>query len=83
MSKKNVLDFINMKMKEEKIAFLTSYDFLTTSLAERSGIDILLLGDSLGMCVYGYEGTLPAPMEQTACPFSGCTEGSAKHLRDR
>lgn len=72
-----------MKMKEEKITFLTSYDFLTTSLGERLGIDMLLIGDSLGMCVYGYEGTLPAPIEQTDCPFSGCTERSAKHLRDR
>lgn len=64
MKKKNVLDFIEMKIKKEKISFLTAYDFVIAKLAEDSGIDMLLVGDSLGMCVYGYEGTLPVTMEQ-------------------
>jgi len=62
--KKTILDFIEMKKRREKITFLTSYDFPTAMLAERSGMDMLLIGDSLGMCVYGYEGTLPVTMEQ-------------------
>jgi len=54
------------KMKEtgEKIAWLTAYDFPTAAFAEAAGLDMLLVGDSLGMCVYGYEGTVPVTMDQ-------------------
>src|SRR5512136_3217317 len=64
MSKKTVFDFREMKEEGHKIVFLTSYDYPTAVIAERSGIDMLLVGDSLGMCVYGYEGTIPVTMEQ-------------------
>ena len=64
MKKKTVMDFIEMKRGGNKICFLTSYDYPTAVLAEQSGIDMLLVGDSLGMCVYGYEGTLPVTMQQ-------------------
>jgi 3-methyl-2-oxobutanoate hydroxymethyltransferase len=63
--KKNVLDFQRMKEKGEKITWLTSYDFPTAQFAEKAGIDMLLVGDSMGMCVYGYtSGTLPVTMDQ-------------------
>jgi len=65
MSKKKMLpDFYAMKREGKKIAFLTSYDFPTAQFAEAAGLDMLLVGDSLGMCVYGYEGTVPVTMEQ-------------------
>lgn len=64
MPKKTIWEFLEMKRKRERIAFLTSYDYPTALLAERSGIDMILVGDSLGMCVYGYEGTIPVTMEQ-------------------
>jgi 3-methyl-2-oxobutanoate hydroxymethyltransferase len=53
-----------MKRDAAKIAFLTAYDFPTAQFAEQAGIDMLLVGDSLGMCVYGYEGTIPVVMDQ-------------------
>ncbi len=62
--KKTRFDFLRMKEKGEKIVFLTSYDYPTASLAERAGVEMLLVGDSLGMCVYGYSGTIPVTMEQ-------------------
>jgi len=62
--KKNRFDFQKMKESGEKIVFLTSYDFPTASFAEKAGVDMLLVGDSLGMCVYGYSGTVPVTMEQ-------------------
>jgi 3-methyl-2-oxobutanoate hydroxymethyltransferase len=63
--KKSVLDFQEMKRLGEKVAWLTSYDFPTAQFAEKSGIDMLLVGDSMGMCVYGYPGgTLPVTMDQ-------------------
>jgi 3-methyl-2-oxobutanoate hydroxymethyltransferase len=62
--KKMVLDFMRMKQEGEKITFLTAYDYPTAQFAEAAGLDMLLVGDSLGMCVYGYEGTVPVVMDQ-------------------
>ena len=63
--KKSVLDFQKMKQAGEKVAWLTSYDFPTAQFAERAGMDMILVGDSMGMCVYGYTGgTLPVTMDQ-------------------
>jgi len=54
------------KMKDagENVAWLTAYDYPTAQFAEAAGMDMLLVGDSLGMCVYGYEGTVPVTMDQ-------------------
>jgi 3-methyl-2-oxobutanoate hydroxymethyltransferase len=62
--KKMIHDFMNMKTQGEKITFLTAYDFPTAQFAEAAGLDMLLVGDSLGMCVYGYSSTVPVTMEQ-------------------
>jgi 3-methyl-2-oxobutanoate hydroxymethyltransferase len=62
--KKSVLDFLKMKREGEKIAFLTCYDYPTATFAEKAGLDMLLVGDSLGMVVYGYENTIPVTMDQ-------------------
>ncbi|MFC1882764.1 3-methyl-2-oxobutanoate hydroxymethyltransferase [Thermodesulfobacteriota bacterium] len=62
--KKSVLDFHEMKKRGEKITFLTAYDYPTAQFAEDAGLDMLLVGDSLGMCVYGYKGTIPVVMDQ-------------------
>ena len=53
-----------MKANEEKVAWLTAYDYPTAEFAEAAGMDMLLVGDSLGMCVYGYDGTVPVTMDQ-------------------
>ncbi|MBN2072115.1 MAG: 3-methyl-2-oxobutanoate hydroxymethyltransferase [Candidatus Krumholzibacteriota bacterium] len=55
-----------MKMKKtgDKIAAITSYDFLTTRLIDETGIDLILVGDSLGMVIMGYENTIPVTMEE-------------------
>jgi 3-methyl-2-oxobutanoate hydroxymethyltransferase len=62
--KKTLHDFQLMKKEARKITFLTSYDYPTATFAEAAGLDMLLVGDSLGMCVYGYEGTIPVVMDQ-------------------
>ncbi|MDF1591045.1 MAG: 3-methyl-2-oxobutanoate hydroxymethyltransferase [Desulfobacterales bacterium] len=62
--KKSVHDFLKMKQSGEKITFLTAYDYPTAQFAEAAGLDMLLVGDSLGMCVYGYKGTVPVVMDQ-------------------
>jgi 3-methyl-2-oxobutanoate hydroxymethyltransferase len=53
-----------MKREGRKITWLTAYDYPTARFAEEAGLDMLLVGDSLGMCVYGYEGTVPVTMDQ-------------------
>jgi 3-methyl-2-oxobutanoate hydroxymethyltransferase len=54
----------DMKKQGERIAVLTAYDYPTAHLLDQSGIDILLVGDSLGMVVLGYTSTLPVTMEE-------------------
>ena len=64
-TKKSVLDFQKMKKDGVKLTWLTSYDYPTAMFAEKAGVEMLLVGDSMGMCVYGYSaGTLPVTMDQ-------------------
>ena len=64
MPKKTVLNFFEMKKKGEKITYLTAYDFPMASFCEKAGIDMILVGDSAGMVVHGYKGTVPMTMDQ-------------------
>lgn len=50
-------DFLKMKANNEKIVMITSYDFPSAKQAEKSGVDMILVGDSLGMVVLGYDST--------------------------
>ncbi len=61
--RKTILDLVNMKKKGEKASWVTAYDFPTASFAEEAGVDMILVGDSLGMVVLGYQGTVPVTME--------------------
>jgi 3-methyl-2-oxobutanoate hydroxymethyltransferase len=58
------LDLQKMKAAGEQVVWITAYDFPTAQFAEQAGMDMLLVGDSLGMCVYGYSGTIPVTMDQ-------------------
>ncbi len=64
MAKKSILDFQEMKKKSEKIVGIVVYDFWNAKFAEVAEADWLLVGDSVGMSVYGYDGTIPVTMEQ-------------------
>ncbi|HRT71462.1 MAG TPA: 3-methyl-2-oxobutanoate hydroxymethyltransferase, partial [Syntrophales bacterium] len=52
-----------MKRKGEKITMLTAYDYPMAAALDEAGVDILLVGDSLGMVVLGYDSTLPVTMD--------------------
>lgn len=63
MAKKTVVDFREMRKQGEKIVFLTAYDHPTAMLEERAGVDMILVGDSVGMCLLGYDSTIPVTMD--------------------
>ena len=58
-----IRDIAGMKAKGEKIPTLTAYDYTTARLADEAGIPLILVGDSLGMVVLGYDSTIPVTME--------------------
>lgn len=62
-SKVTIETLINKKENNQKITMLTAYDYPLALLEEKAGIDIILVGDSLGMTVLGYDSTLPVDME--------------------
>jgi len=53
-----------MKQKGEKIAMLTAYDYVTAKMVDQVGVPLILVGDSLGMVMLGYESTIPVTMEE-------------------
>lgn len=67
-----------MKHRGENIAMLTAYDHVTAGLLDQSGIDILLVGDSLGNVVLGYETTVPVSLDDMIRHASAVQRGS-KH----
>lgn len=70
-----------MEMKnKQKISVLTSYDYTTASLCDEAGIDILLVGDSAGMIMLGYENTIPVTMEQMCLFTIGVNAGRKNSL---
>jgi 3-methyl-2-oxobutanoate hydroxymethyltransferase len=62
--KKTRFDLQKMKESGQSAVWITAYDYWTASFAEQAGMDMILVGDSLGMCVYGYSGTVPVTMDQ-------------------
>lgn len=64
VKKITVPEIVNMKKQGEKITALTAYDVLMAQILDNSGIDIILVGDSAGMVMAGYENTLAVTMEE-------------------
>lgn len=75
---KSVQDIINMKKEKKKISVITSYDYTLASLCDKAGIDVLLVGDSAGMVMLGYENTIPVTMDQM-CMFTEAVSRARKN----
>jgi 3-methyl-2-oxobutanoate hydroxymethyltransferase len=69
-----------MKQRGERIAMLTAYDFPMARAVDAAGADILLVGDSLGMVVLGYDSTLPVTMEEMLHHTRAVARGAARGL---
>ncbi len=75
---KTIQDIIRMKKDEKKISVITSYDYTVASLCDKAGIDIMLVGDSAGMVMLGYDNTIPVTMEQM-CIFTESVSRARKN----
>jgi 3-methyl-2-oxobutanoate hydroxymethyltransferase len=64
MSNFTIHDFLNKKRDGKKITMLTAYDYPFARIVDEAGIDVILVGDSLGMVVQGLENTLPVTMDE-------------------
>jgi 3-methyl-2-oxobutanoate hydroxymethyltransferase len=73
-------DIAALKRGGEKIVMITAYDFTSAVIAERAGIPILLVGDSLGMVVYGHSTTLPVSVDDMVRHAASVVRGSSKAL---
>ena len=65
---KSVRDILSMK-NSKKITVITAYDYTTSQLCDKAGVDMLLVGDSAGMVMLGYDNTIPVTMDQM-CLFT-------------
>ena len=75
---KSVQDIVNMKKEKKKISVITSYDYTLASLCDKAGIDVMLVGDSAGMVMLGYENTIPVTMDQM-CLFTEAVNNARKN----
>jgi 3-methyl-2-oxobutanoate hydroxymethyltransferase len=78
--KKTVLDIQRMKEEGEKITVLTAYDYPFARLMSQAGIDVILVGDSVGSVVSGYDNTLPVTMEEMLYHTRAVVRGSGGAL---
>jgi 3-methyl-2-oxobutanoate hydroxymethyltransferase len=73
-----VRDLCNRKTGGPKIAMMTAYDATIARLLDRAGIDVILVGDSLGMVILGYETTLPVTMDDMVHHTRAVVRGAAR-----
>ena len=78
--KNTVSTFKEQKVKGDKITMLTAYDYSTAKLMDQAGINGILVGDSLGMVMLGYEDTLPVTMEDMIHHTRAVTRGAKDAL---
>ena len=76
MSRHTLTQLRQMKVSGEKIAVLTSYDASFSTILEEAGVDVILVGDSLGMVIQGQESTLPVTVDEMVYHTQNVVRGS-------
>ncbi len=78
--RKTILDIGQLKEQGEKITVLTAYDYPFAKLMDQAGIDMILVGDSVGSVVSGYENTLPVTLDEMIYHTRAVVRGSEQAL---
>jgi len=69
-----------MKQKKERIPMLTAYDYITAKMVDEAGVPLILVGDSLGMVMLGYESTIPVTIDEMLHHTKAVVRGAKKAL---
>ncbi len=80
MTRLNVAEIQEIKTNGEKAVMLTAYDYPSARIAEAAGVDMILVGDSLGMVVLGYESTIPVTIEDMLHHTKAVVRGTSRSL---
>ena len=72
----SVINVKDMKQRGEKIAMLTAYDYMTAKIIDEAGAPLILVGDSLGMVILGYDSTIPVTMDDMIHHTKAVVRGS-------
>ncbi len=80
MARITTTDIREMKKRGEKIVMMTAYDYPTARLVEEGGADVILVGDTLGMVVLGYDSTLPVTMDDMIHHTKAVVRGTQRAL---
>ena len=75
-----ITDIKAMKQKGEKIPMLTAYDYVTAKIVDEAGVPMILVGDSLGMVVLGYESTIPVTVDDMLHHTKAVARGAKRAL---
>ncbi|MGQ9546818.1 MAG: 3-methyl-2-oxobutanoate hydroxymethyltransferase [Dehalococcoidia bacterium] len=75
-----ITEIKEMKQRKEKIAMLTAYDYVTAKIVDEAGVPLILVGDSLGMVMLGYESTIPVTMQEMIHHTKAVVRGAKKAL---
>ena len=75
-----ILDFLEFKKQKQKITMLTAYDYPMACALDNAGIDAILVGDSMGMVIYGQKNTLPVTVEDIIRHTQAVTRGAKRAM---
>ena len=75
-----ITEIKEMKHRKEKIPMLTAYDYVTAKIVDEAGVPLILVGDSLGNVILGYESTIPVTMEEMIHHTKAVVRGAKKAL---
>ncbi len=75
-----ITEIKEMKRKKENIPMLTAYDYVTAKMVDEAGVPLILVGDSLGMVMLGYESTIPVTMDEMIHHTKAVVRGAKKAL---